>query len=879
MKKVITYGLLFSFAMLCSGAELRCEAEKTVRNDLCREFEHSRFAGKKGIAGEGAELTFQIQVPAAGRYRIVSRALVLPEAAEALKIERNNQSSPRLEFAVDGGEFRRPVAVFNHELHNPVRERVLASPVLETGLHTIRIRLPRELALDWVELRPFDIPTVPVAAAEYRPKVVPPAAHPRLFVTPAFLPELRRRMTLPENGPAYAKLLADAEKEARFQPRPGGLGNRDQELENTLQAKAFAYLVTGKKRYGEEAASGLREYLANVYFDNMTDVTRQIGRVILTGSLVFDWCHEFFTSAERKAVAARLVELAELTEIGHPPFRQMVVNGHGNEMQFTRDYLALGIAVYEENPLPYQYGTYRFLEEIVPMHGFEYRSFWHNQGVGYGIVRFSGDVIASLLYRRMAGYEAFGPELREVPYSWFYLRLPDGTMFRDGDDFYMTNQRGKYSSNYESTFLTAAYTGDPVLKGESYRQGMGDWELRNHVQFLLLNDPAVKPGSDYGHLPLTRLLPAPYPALLARTGWSMGPDSRDVIAFVKGANYQSVGHQHLDAGAFQLYYRGLQATDLGIYHHFGSPYDRNINKRSIAHNTLLVFDPKEDWGRLANDGGQQYFCGWPTGMSPGSLKEMFEKSKNGELLAAAGPDRQAPDFSFLKSDLAAAYGKKIEMYVRTALFLNFKNSDHPAALLIFDRVRRSDAGHTAYFLLNTLAEPKQTASRQLVSQYGQGQLTADFLLPDGPLKFDIATGPAARTVFGKEFTVPMTGLAEENGTRTMVSAPEERKKETCFLAILQPGDPGAGPLPVGFRRNGEVVELTVADRLVLLETGFGACREPLEFEVKESTSKVLFADFAPGKWVLNGRTVAIAPGENCLQLTLAPGKYRLERRD
>ena len=46
--------------------------------------------------------------------------------------------------------------------------------------------------------------------------------------------------------------------------------------------------------------------------------------------------------------------------------------------------------------------------------------------------------------------------------------------------------------------------------------------------------------------------------------------------------------------------------DLGIYHHFGSPYDRNFNKRSIAHNTLLAYDPKEDWGWLSNDGGLEY---------------------------------------------------------------------------------------------------------------------------------------------------------------------------------------------------------------------------------------------------------------------------------
>lgn len=872
--------LLPVLSMPLAAADLRFEAENAARDSRCHEVADRRFSGGKAIAGDAAELTFHFNIPAAGRYRLIAGVRAEKELLATIRNDRDNRNSPRLGLRIDAGEWRRPVAIFTHERHQPDRQREIATPVWDAGLHSVKVKLPAGLTLDHLTLRPFAPSPIPEAARLYQPPVLPPPEHPRLLVTPQLLPELRRRLNQAENRPVWEKLLAAARQRDHYRPRTNGTGNNDRELEKAVQAKALAGLLADDATLRREAVALFLPYLRQVYFDNMTDVTRQIGHLILTGSMLFDWCHGELSAADRSDIARRLTALAELTEIGNPPFRQMVVNGHGNEMQFTRDYLAMGIAIYEENPQPYRLGTYRFLEEIVPMHRYEYQSQWHNQGVSYGIVRFSGDVIASLLYRRMAGYEAFGRALADVPYSWLYLRLPDGTMFRDGDDFYMTNQRGKYSSNYESTFLTAAYTGDPVLKGESHRQGMGDWEFRNPVLYLLLNDPAVKPQPDHRQLPLTRLLPEPYPAMLARTGWQMGEKSRDVLCFVKGAGYQSVGHQHLDAGAFQLYYRGLQAVDLGIYFHFGSPYDRNFNKRSIAHNTLLVFDPEENWGRLANDGGQQYFCGWPTGMSPASLAEMREKSRNGARLgAAAGPDRQAPDFSFLKSDLAAAYTGKIRQYVRTAIFLNLKNAAHPAALLIFDRVARANPAHQAYFLLNTLSRPKQIAPDQLLAQYGDGQLHATFLQPSGPLRFEMATGLESRRVFGKEFDVPATGLPEENGTRTMVSAPDETQPETQFLAVLQPGDRNVSPLPVKGEMRPGYAEIRLGDRLILLGSGFAAFSGRAEFAVGTDTPKVLLADFAAGAWTLRGpdglRPLHISAGEHASQLILAPGQYQL----
>ncbi len=340
-----------------------------------------RFSGGKGIRlrngaeGGAVEARFRCRP---GHYILTLTVAAGEPLVRELKRSVNNADSPRFGISCDGGPWRQRVVLYGHEAHNPFKDRDVMDLRLKGGEHRLVIRLRRDVLLDKLVLTPYQAPSVPSAAAAYRPAVVPPPEHPRVFLSKRTLPEIRRNLTHSENRAVWEKLQQIAARPARPKIDNPEISTWDRQFEQQIQAMAFVALMQEDRKLAREAAAAYRDYLQQLWFDNMTDVTRSIGHTILTAALVYDWCFDSLEPAERAAMAARMIELAEQTEMGYPPFRQMVVNGHGNEMQFTRDMVAMGIALYDENPLPYRYNTYRFFEEIVPMHGFEYRSLWHN---------------------------------------------------------------------------------------------------------------------------------------------------------------------------------------------------------------------------------------------------------------------------------------------------------------------------------------------------------------------------------------------------------------------------------------------------------------------------------------------------------------------
>lgn len=860
------------------------EAE-AAQLDLSRAeiVEQDTFPSKRGVSLKkditsnvgsretAPDLVFTAKPSQAGRYWIHTHAAADARGAEAMRQATGKGASLRLMISIDGSR--------------PAR-RVVFVPWSQPGSCTqatgkfdfsgeeqeIRVWLPQGVRLDYLRIVPYSPPKVPAAAAEYRPAVVPPRSRPRVWVNEQSLSQVRENLTKGENAPLWAQVQEQAARPFTFTVAPDTQVSHNTALERSAVAKAFIYLMSGDTTRGLEAVALTRDYLAAIEFDNLLDITREIGSAIYSGSLVYDWCYDLMTPEDRDSIRKNLMRLADDMEIGWPPFLQMVVNGHGNEAQVARDLLSMAIAIYDEDPLPYRYCAYRILEELVPMRKFEYQSPRHNQGISYGPYRFNWDLHAAWLFRRMTGKPVFDDNIGGVYKFWLYMRLPNGQMLRDGDGF----SDGRQVNLGLTPLLSYAYTGDPIVKDDFVRQG---GVARDPILFLLLNDPNMAAEERLDSLPMTIDFGPILGSMVARTGWNLDPSAPDIVVEMKGGGYHFGNHQHSDAGSFQIYYRGLQAADLGQYHFYGTPYDSNFCKRSISHSMMLVVDPNEKFvGTTSNDGGTRNVRSCPRTPEQAVNDPTFANGK--KISSSFGPVPQRPLFSYFSVDLKSAYSDKIREYVRTFCFLNLNNQQTPAALIVLDTITAAKPEFKKYWQVNTLNPPQQTADGVVLSNSVAGltgKVAVRMLRPQPDQReVQILSGEAANSVFGQPFTPPAPTKPEGHGSRIMFS-PKAAKAEDVFLTVMPISDDKAPELPVALAESATTFALTLADRVVILSKTGKLLDEPFEIRVPtEGKYQLLLTGLTPATWSVGSRdgkvqfNARVEPGKNTAFL-IVPG--------
>src|SRR5690606_22642740 len=356
------------------------------------------------------DLVFEVEVPVAGRYTMRTYAVTDEEGAALMKKATTKFESMFMRIQIDDQRPTKRVVYVPWD--RPLQHT--GKFELAGGKQKLKIWLPRGVRLGYAELATYTPPAVPEAARGYRPSATPPAGHPRLWVNAASLPAVRARLESDENKAAWDKVKKEAQKPFPFTVNPEEELSYNPDLERAAESKAFYYLMTGDKKTGREAVKLMTAYLPQVEFGNILDITREIGRAIYAGSEVYDWCYDLLSADERQLLYRHLMRLADDMEIGWPPFLQSVVNGHGNEAQVCRDLLSMSIAIYDEDPVPYQYCSYAILEALVPLRQFEYQSPRHNQGVNYGSFRFQWDMHAAWLFYRMTGQPVFDDNIKDV---------------------------------------------------------------------------------------------------------------------------------------------------------------------------------------------------------------------------------------------------------------------------------------------------------------------------------------------------------------------------------------------------------------------------------------------------------------------------------
>ncbi|UKS30893.1 S-layer homology domain-containing protein [Paenibacillus sp. HWE-109] len=727
------------------------------------------------------------------------------------------------------------------------------------------------------------------------PPVLPPAEHPRLFVRATDLDEIRSRLAHAEVKDAWEHMLDAAGQSFTGElPAPNSKekNNMDNVIMKTIQAKALLYLLQADEPSGQQAVSMMTNYLNTVVFPHHD--YRPIGEALTLGSIVYDWCYPLMTASQRSHFIQRFESIAEGMEIGYPAIEQGAVVGHGSEAQLMRDQLSVGIAVYDENPAIYNLVAGRFFAEYVEPRNYVYPSNAQSQGDSYGPYRYQWDVFASWIFKRMGAGDVFNSDQGMTPYEWIYARRPDGQLMRNGDTFQSQRPFGEYWSEPMPNMLPASYYHDPFLKNEFLRQNSYNKSAKDDLWVILLDDPQLGTMNEQT-LPLTKYFPEPSGQMTARTSWRGGVQSSTVVATMKVGTTMFTNHQHMDAGQFQLYYKGGLAIDSGIYEgtmggYFDS-HDLNYNKRTIAHNTMLVYDPNETFPAGSNDGGQRFLY-----EEPATMQELLNPTNNYEVADVVkhqlGPDAVTPDYSYIKGNLTKAYTSKMEDFKRSFVFLNLKNDDHPAALVVFDKVTSADANFKKTWLLHSENEPHisgDTVTLERTEKGYNGKLVNRTLLP--------ASNNAEITKIGgtdKEFFVngvnypqkPWSEDSTEAGAWRVEVSPKANAETDVFLNVMQVMDAVDGPQPLATESivSNEMVGVKIEDRAVLFSKSGVDITNTASFELPVSNKdvRVLVTDLSTGYWTVTkaGETASaeyeVTPDEGTLYFATTGGTYTLQ---
>ena len=373
----------------------------------------------------------------------------------------------------------------------------------------------------------------------------------------------------------------------------------------------------------------------------------------------------------------------------------------------------------------------------------------------------------------------------------------------------------------------------------------------------------------------------------------------------------------MDGGAFQIYYRGPLAIDSGSYQGssggYNSPHNKNYFKRTIAHNSLLIYDPSEKFAcwnyggagkteYAVNDGGQRMPGDrWDTCRSFKNL--LSEDYTVGKTLAHGyGPDAHAPEYSYLKGDITKAYTSKVEDVRRSFVFLNLEpkgNADLnpegevtevPAVMIVYDHVVSADPAFRKYWLLHSIEEPQTGTQEFTVSRTkdgDSGKLHCSVLLPEADVTK--VGGPGKEFwVFGENYPNAATTRPDpcnERGEWRVEVTPKAAAAEDSFLTVMQVMDNAVSSLPVQRIDGDKVVGAAVCGRVVMFRRDSGQLSESFSFEIPKSAGKkvkVLLTDLAEGAWTINrnGKVfkadVTVTSEEGCIYFDAAPGQYRVE---
>jgi len=614
---------------------------------------------------------------------------------------------------------------------------------------------------------------------------------------------------------------------------------------------ALTYLLTNDEAYAKKTVDEMAR----------THPPPQVGSrtypEYVKWSLAFDWLYNYpgFDSQLKDRVALELLKAAE----------QMLADQSLKEVQLAMyhnypvRYLTLAIFALtaieghpsvESRAAPLRAHARAVLDHILDLTDFITPDGGYHESMDYQRITYAPLAMMAELLRTT---ENSDPSRRYSVFhhytdTYLYKVLPDGTTARDDDNEFPYLQ---WEDNIVMGYAINRFK-DPYaawMLRESGWPAQKNWRIP--ITQFLWDDPEVKPRNPVisTEAEISRhYLFRGVGHLIMRDGF--GPDST-WIQFNSGPYLAK--HDHLDQNHFVIYHKGYLATESGAdYTDTESPHYLNYYRRTIAHNSMLVYKTGEKffWAEnlwpAANDGGQRMDSSryWNTVRS----REDFDRTRDlwdtGRMEAT---DYVAGEYHYARGNATKAYQpSKVEWFTREVVYTPRTN-----VLVVFDRVRSVDPGYKKVWLLHGVNQPRVEAGgngrgdghggtayeNATVFTYedGKGRLRVHSLLPrerevvkrggpgwefwtpgdefggpwgsgknwpldppeGGPLPSDPYLRKMWKTFWGEDFNklLPSNTRAVVPAAWRVEVSPVRPAKEDLFLHVLEIGDRGDNRAP------------------------------------------------------------------------------------
>ncbi len=596
--------------------------------------------------------------------------------------------------------------------------------------------------------------------------------HPRLILSGAELEDMRARVRTTRKE-IFDKLLENVDTYAA-----GDVNTINKNSLNVRVRKvAFAYLMTGDstylnvgRTYLQEAASYYNQLAGSVDVANWEVVAYR-----RNVAFAYDWLYNGMTTLERYYIGRDIYKAGVASVVsGASPY-----NGGGYGWMEARFYPALALVCDGVNDKSAKYWFEAAQRDMVKWKNVQLQVAADDGGVQSGMSYALYNYIRAPLFVFESWRSATGNDLLQdntylkyFTIYWMYSLRPNGELSKI-DDLQSVKQtiwpwHFKYIANRynspESKWLAEK------LEPMAYTRC---WDVIWDTSDLPFE--AEGPDSTW---PLARHFEG-IGWVAMRSGW----DEDATHAIFKSGNFY-YGHQHADENSFVIFKKGSLAIDSGRYE-WGSDHRSNYMARTIAHNTMLVYDPDESFGGNSNDGGQTF----PVEMPPFYQDLEDTRWDRGDITSFETNQW----YSYACGDATNAYNKsKMKLFLRQFVHLL------PDAFLVFDRVEATSADYAKFWLLHTMEEPEIDGRVATITER-EGRLLVRSILPEQATMSKVGGAGREFEVFGTNYPPSVSYYSlqegEEWGAWRLEVTPDQPAAEHFFLHLMLAGDTTLEQIP------------------------------------------------------------------------------------